>query len=73
MTEPPSLSGLIIRPPQKELLLQCHELKVVIHDSDDLAFTKTMAKATGGQTLLPMQPGSDSAGGQHLAVEHDRR
>ena len=61
------------RPPQRDLLLQCHELKVVIHDADDLVFAEAMAKATGHQAHLLLQPGWDSAEGQQLAVEHARR
>ena len=61
------------RPPQRDLLLQCHELKVAIHDADDLVFAEAMAKATGHQAHLLLQPGWDSAEGQQLAVEHARR
>lgn len=60
------------RPPRADLLEQCHELKVVIHDADDLAFAEAMATATGDQALLLLQPGWDSSAGQQLAVEHAR-
>ena len=61
------------RPPQTELLLQCHELKVVIHDADDLAFAEAMSKGTGDKAHLLLQPGWESAEGQQMAVEHARR
>ena len=60
------------RPPRADLLSQCHELKVVIHDADDLTFAEAMAQATGNQTLLLLQPGWDSAKGEQLAVQHVR-
>lgn len=61
------------RPPQTELLLQCHELKVVIHDAADLAFAEAMSKGTGDKAHLLLQPGWESAEGQQMAVEHARR
>ena len=46
---------------------------MVIHNADDLALAEMMAKSTGDQMLLLMQPGRDIAGGKHVAVEHVRR
>jgi len=60
------------RPPRADLLQQCHELKVVTHDADDLAFAEAMAAATSDQAVLLLQPGWDSTAGQQLAVAHAR-
>ena len=55
------------RPPLPELLSSCHELKVVIHEPDDLLFADVVsAQAPQAQWLL--QPGWDSQEGQQLAV-----
>ena len=62
-------------PPQPELLASCHELKVVVHEPDDLIFAEAMAQAalTGRAAdqpapVLLLQPGWQSAEGQALAV-----
>ena len=34
------------RPPRSDLLHQCHELKMVIHNTEDLVFAESMAAAT---------------------------
>ena len=60
------------RPPRADLLRHCHELKVVIHSTEDLAFAESMAAATGDKALLMLQPGWDSPSGQQLAVDHAR-
>ena len=60
------------RPPRKDLLRHCHELKVVIHNTEDLAFAESMAAGTGEATLLLLQPGWESPHGQQLAVDHAR-
>ena len=45
------------RPPTPELLAACAELKVVVHEPDDLAFAEAMAvQALAARTALP--PGS---------------
>jgi 7-carboxy-7-deazaguanine synthase len=64
-------------PPRSELLAACHELKVVIHDDDDIPFAEVMAAAAlqgrspamAPLTLL-LQPGWQSARGQALALRH---
>jgi len=64
-------------PPTPELLAACHELKVVVQHSDDLAFAVAMAEAaatwrsgTPGQgPALLLQPGDASLHGQQLAIE----
>jgi organic radical activating enzyme len=76
------------RPPTRELLAACHELKVVIHEPEDLVFAETMASAArtarsedGHAATAPAQPGPElllqpgwgSAGGQALAVDFVRR
>ena len=58
------------RPPRQELLSHCDELKVVIHTADDLLFAQSMAAAVSKQTVLLLQPGWDSPGGQRLAIDH---
>jgi organic radical activating enzyme len=70
------------RPPRPELLAACHELKVVVHGAEDLAFAVAMAaaadgagdKPAGGEGVaLLLQPGWQSAAGQDLAVDFVRR
>ena len=69
------------RPPHPELLAACHELKVVVHGPDDLAFAEAMAAAafaaaataaTRGAPALLLQPGWDTPEGQRLAFEFVR-
>ena len=62
-------------PPRAELLAACQELKVVVHEPDDLIFAEAMAAATAkarGPDLpapaLLLQPGWQSSEGQALAV-----
>jgi organic radical activating enzyme len=68
------------RPPGAQLLAACHELKVVVHDPEDLDFAEAMAAgARAGRTgdqpapVLLLQPGWDSEQGQRLAVDFVRR
>jgi len=66
------------RPPTGELLAACHELKVVIHEPEDLVFAEAMAAAahlarSEDRPLLLLQPGWGSASGQALAVDFVRR
>ena len=64
------------RPPTRELLAACHELKVVVHDRDDLVFAQAMAAAASAQRAQPptdppallIQPGHGCAEGQQLAI-----
>ena len=60
------------RPPRADLLRHCHELKVVIHNTEDLVFAESMAAGAGEATLLLLQPGWESPNGQQLAVDHAR-
>jgi len=63
------------RPPSRELLACCQELKVVVHELADLTFAEAMAKAanaTGNQPALLLQPGWQSEEGSDLALEHVR-
>ncbi len=60
-------------PPKIQLLAACHELKVVIHDPEDLLFAEAMAKAAireKNSPLLFLQPGWGSSQGHNLALEH---
>ncbi len=67
------------RPPTQELLKACEELKVVVHDPEDLAFAEAMAaaakglRAAGNQPALLLQPGHDSSTGRTLAIDYVRR
>ena len=60
------------QPPRSDLLRCCHELKVVVHGPDDLAFAEEMASQTDHQAKLLLQPGWDSERGRELSVEHVR-
>jgi organic radical activating enzyme len=63
------------RPPSDEALRRCQELKVVVHDAQDLAFAEAMASAALAQRrsgepgpALLLQPGWDCPEGQRLAI-----
>jgi organic radical activating enzyme len=60
------------KPPRPELLTHCHELKVVIHESEDLAFAEEMANSAhkaGSSAALLVQPGWANATGMALAIQ----
>ncbi len=63
------------RPPTQELLKACDELKVVVHDPEDLAFAEAVAaaakglRAAGNQPALLLQPGDGCPQGQSLAID----
>ena len=59
-------------PPRIELLKACQELKVVIHEKDDLEFAENIAKKTRKfkQPLLFLQPGWNNEEGHKLAFEY---
>ena len=67
-------------PPTAEALAACAELKVVVHEPDDLEFATAMALAAGaarqgeatGPALL-LQPGWNCGRGQELALAFVRR
>ncbi len=76
-------------PPTAQLLAACHELKVVIHEPEDLDFAESMAEAAGQarqarrsrvgpsavaeDPQLLLQPGWGSERGRELALDHVRR
>ena len=60
-------------PPRKYLLAHCNELKVIIHQPEDLIFAEEMASATQKQAELLLQPGWLSPRGTELAVNHVQR
>jgi organic radical activating enzyme len=67
-----SLSPKRHRPPLAALLANCHELKLVVHEEEDLVFAEVMAqaaKALGNRPHLLLQPGWGSKPGQDLSVE----
>jgi organic radical activating enzyme len=67
------------RLPEPQVLVACHELKVVVHEASDLAFAEAMATAAAqGRSsdqptpALLLQPGWQSATGQELAIDYVR-
>jgi organic radical activating enzyme len=66
------------RPPCRELLAACDELKVIVHTTSDLDFAEAMATAAhqaraGSGPELLLQPGWQSPGGQNLAIDFVRQ
>ena len=75
------------RPPCRELLAACDELKVIVHTASDLAFAEAMATSaqqakaqlhpdatrTGSGPELLLQPGWQSPVGQNLAIDFVRQ
>lgn len=68
------------KPPTTELLAACHELKVIVHDKEDLAFSVAMAERAiqarasepgrkGSAPLLMVQPGHECDRGAAMAIE----
>ena len=62
--------------PRMEILGACNELKIVIHNDDDLLFAEKMAKKaqeyshTKTNPLLYLQPGWEDEKGEKLAFEY---
>tara|TARA_Y100001968_G_scaffold212345_1_gene195512 strand:+ start:87602 stop:88243 length:642 start_codon:yes stop_codon:yes gene_type:complete len=61
-------------PPQIKLLIACQELKVVIHDKDDLIFAEQLTSDIKSKTselpILFLQPGWGNQKGHQLAFEY---
>ena len=61
-------------PPKEQILSTCQELKVIIHQKDDLLFAEEMAKKipenSSQKTLLFLQAGWNNKEGAHLAFEY---
>ena len=59
-------------PPLLQLIKACQELKVVIHEKDDLIFAEKIANKTRKfkKPLLFLQPGWDNEEGKKLAFEY---
>jgi len=56
-------------PPKADILNACDELKVVVHNEEDLVFAeKTATQAS--KAILLLQPGWDSDKGQELAIKY---
>jgi len=55
-------------PPRAEVLSACHELKVVVHEPDDLLFAEVVS-TQAPQAAWLLQPGWGSAEGQQLAID----
>ena len=60
------------RPPQKELLKQCHELKVVIDKDEDLVFAEAMAKRVNARAQLLLQAEWTNAKAQQLVFQRTK-
>jgi organic radical activating enzyme len=66
------------RPPSRELLAACQELKVVVHSAADLGFAEAMAREAAAADrstaapLLLLQPGWECPTGQALAINYVR-
>ncbi len=58
--------------PKIEVLKRCHELKVIIHEVEDLLFAEELAKTTQNfqEPLLFLQPGWNNKKGNKLAFEY---
>ena len=61
------------QPPCKELLERCHELKVVVHQPEDVSFAVEMGERCPAGTERLLQPGWDSPTGMTLALSHVQR
>ena len=58
------------RPPRRDVLLRCDELKVVVHNPDDLQFAEAMANQTLEGTILLLQPEWGRTEAMTLAIEY---
>ena len=56
-------------PPRSEVLSTCHELKVVVHEAEDLLFAEVAASQAPQASWL-LQPGWQSETGQRLAISY---
>ena len=56
-------------PPRSEVLSTCHELKVVVHEAEDLLFAEVAASQAPQASWL-LQPGWQSEQGQQLAIDY---
>jgi 7-carboxy-7-deazaguanine synthase len=61
------------RPPQQELLEQCHELKVVIQDNADLVFAEAMAERVRPNVKLLLQAEWSRAKAQQLVIQRTKK
>ena len=61
------------RPPTQELLNSCHELKVVVHDHEDLRFSELMATFVQTTTERFLQPGWNSARANQTAIDYIKK
>ncbi len=64
-------------PPTVEILKVCQELKIIIHDNDDLDFAEEIAKKANALTnkkpLMFLQPGWNNHKGQNLTFEYIKK
>ena len=61
------------RTPTQELISCCDELKVVVHNPNDLDFSESMKKAIKPTTICFLQPGWDSPTANHLIVDYIKK
>ena len=59
-------------PPRRDVLSACQELKVVVHEPDDLLFAEIAASQAPQATWL-LQPGWQSQEGQTLSINYTQR
>ena len=63
-------------PPRIDMLMACDELKVIVHEENDILFAEKMAKSiklnTSKLPLLFLQAGWNSSKGHQLAFDHVR-
>ena len=59
-------------PPRPDVLSACHELKVVVHEPDDLLFAEIAASQAPHANWL-LQPGWQSQEGQKLSINYTQR
>ncbi len=59
-------------PPRKEIINTCQELKVIVHNQEDLLFAEDIAKHANksSQPLLFLQPGWNAKEGEKLTLEY---
>ena len=61
-------------PPKKELLISCHEIKVIVHSKEDIIFAEKIATLSehlkSNNPYLYLQPGWDCIRGQNLTIEY---
>ena len=77
-----TLSPKIHLPPRRELLEICQEIKIIIHNEEDLLFAEEMAHQANNkekkfnsaqEPMLYLQPGWKSEKGKKLTIEYVKK